>query len=149
MAERGRDLSGLFAPERVADADADLAVIAVPLSAVADVLEETGEAGVRDVVVLTGGHRPPGSVLGAAEGAGVPVLLVTGDTLTTVGRAEDVVHNGRTRDEHTVDVMQRLLADHVDTARLLDGGDRAGLGVRVPRSSRRLRRTPPAGTSAK
>ncbi|QLG28815.1 acetate--CoA ligase family protein [Halorarum halophilum] len=108
MTERGRDLSGVFAPERiavvgateregsvgravtanlladfegevvpvnpgrdsvlgvrcvasVADADADLAVIAVPSSAVADVLEETGEAGVRDVVVLTAGFGETGS----------------------------------------------------------------------------------------
>ncbi|QLG28814.1 phosphotransacetylase family protein [Halorarum halophilum] len=88
----------------------------------ADIHTAAIEAGSVNCLVLTGGHRPPGSVLGAAESAGVPILLVSGDTLTTVERAEDVVHNGRTRDEHTIDVMQNLLADQVDTERLL-GGD--------------------------
>ncbi|MDL0131944.1 phosphotransacetylase family protein, partial [Halobacterium salinarum] len=71
-------------------------------------------------LVLTGGHRPSGAVLGKATDAGVPVLSVDADTLTTLERAEELVRDGRVRDEHTVDVMQRLLHDHADTDRLLD-----------------------------
>jgi BioD-like phosphotransacetylase family protein len=70
-------------------------------------------------LVLTGGHRPPGAVLGKATEAGVPVLSVQSDTLTTLERAEDLVRGGRVRDEHTVEVMQRLLHDHADVDQLL------------------------------
>jgi BioD-like phosphotransacetylase family protein len=70
-------------------------------------------------LVLTGGHRPPSSVLGRAEEEGVPVLLVNADTLTTVDRAEDVVQGGRTRDAETVERMGELLADHADLDAIL------------------------------
>ncbi|MFB6124064.1 MAG: phosphotransacetylase family protein [Haloferacaceae archaeon] len=72
-------------------------------------------------LVLTGGHRPSSTVVGKAEEKGIPVLLVTGDTLTTIERAEEVIRGGRTRDAHTVDVMYRLLAEHADVESLLDG----------------------------
>ena len=65
-------------------------------------------------LVLTGGHRPPGAVLGTAEKKGIPVLLVGTDTLTTVDRAEDVVRSGRTRDEQTIRRMGALLETHTD-----------------------------------
>ncbi len=70
-------------------------------------------------LILTGGHDPSGAVLGTAERKGVPVLLVGGDTISTVERAEDVVHSGRTRDADTVDRMRSLLTDHADVDRLL------------------------------
>ena len=69
--------------------------------------------GVR-ALVLTGGHRPSSAVLGKAEEKGVPVLLVTTDTLTTVDRAEDIVQTGRTQDEETVERMVELLDAHAD-----------------------------------
>ncbi len=72
-------------------------------------------------LILTGGHRPPGAVLGRAEEKGIPVLLVNADTLTVVERAEDVVRSGRTRDERTVGAMQDLLRDHADVDSLFDG----------------------------
>ncbi len=78
--------------------------------------------GVR-ALVLTGGHRPSGAVLGTAEEKGIPVLLVGTDTLTTVDRAEDVVRSGRTRDEETVRRMQELLGSHVDVGALLPEED--------------------------
>ncbi|MEF8773840.1 MAG: phosphotransacetylase family protein [Halobacteriales archaeon] len=70
-------------------------------------------------LVLTGGHRPSSSVLGRAEEEGVPVMLVSADTLTTVDRAEDVIQAGRTRDEATVRRMKTLLSDHADLDALL------------------------------
>ncbi|WP_135828514.1 phosphotransacetylase family protein [Halorussus halobius] len=70
-------------------------------------------------LILTGGFRPPGAVVGAAEEKGVPVLLVQSDTLTTVERAEDVVRSGRTRDAETVETMRGLLHDHADVDAVL------------------------------
>ncbi|MGQ3414104.1 phosphotransacetylase family protein [Natrinema sp. LN54] len=63
-------------------------------------------------LILTGGHRPSGAIVGQASEKGVPILSVQTDTLTTVERAEDVVRSGRTRDAETVDRMERLLSDH-------------------------------------
>jgi len=65
-------------------------------------------------LVLTGGHDPPGAVLGKATEKGVPVLVVQSDTMTTVDRADAVVRSGRARDERTVDRVQELLTAHVD-----------------------------------
>jgi len=88
-------------------------------------------------LILTGGFRPPGAVVGKAEQKGVPVLLVQSDTLTTVERAEDVVRSGRTRDAETVEIMRDLLHDHADVAAILggDGVDGAGSGLDEPGSS--------------
>jgi BioD-like phosphotransacetylase family protein len=74
--------------------------------------------GVRCLVV-TGGHRPSSSVLGRAAERDLPVLALSGDTLSTVERAEDVVRAGRTRDERTVRRMKDLLVEHVDVETLL------------------------------
>ncbi|MEY7847805.1 phosphotransacetylase family protein [Natrarchaeobius sp. A-rgal3] len=63
-------------------------------------------------LLLTGGHRPSGAIVGQAAERGVPILSVQTDTLTTVDRAEDVVRSGRTRDAQTIDRMESLLADH-------------------------------------
>jgi hypothetical protein len=70
-------------------------------------------------LLLTGGFRPPGAVVGRAEEAGVPVLLVGSDTLTSIDRAEELVRSGRTRDERTVEAMGDLLADYADLDALL------------------------------
>ena len=85
-----------------------------------DVLTAAIDAGGVSCLVLTGGHRPSGAILGKAETAGVPVLLLNTDTLTTVERAEDVIHDGRTRDAETVAVMRELLSDHADVETILD-----------------------------
>jgi BioD-like phosphotransacetylase family protein len=71
-------------------------------------------------LVLTGGQRPSSAVLGKAEEKGVPVLLASGDTLTLVERAEDVVSSGRTQQPETVRRMSDLLAEYVDVDALLD-----------------------------
>lgn len=72
-------------------------------------------------LVLTGGLRPADAVLGKAESADVPVLLVRTDTKTTLDRAEDVVRSGRTRDAETVARMGELLADYADVDAMLAG----------------------------
>ena len=70
-------------------------------------------------LVLTGGHRPSGAVLGKAADAGKPVLAVNTDTVTAIDRAEGVVRGGRTRDERTIDLMAELLDAHVDVGALI------------------------------
>ena len=77
-------------------------------------------AGVR-CLVLTGGLRPSGAVVGKAEERDVPILLVRSDTLSAVERAEGVVRSGRTRDAETVERMRTLLEDHADVDAILDG----------------------------
>ncbi|WP_424018922.1 phosphotransacetylase family protein [Halorientalis pallida] len=74
-------------------------------------------------LLLTGGHRPSGAVVGRAEEAGKPILLVQGDTRTTIDRAESVIRSGRTRDPETVERMGELLADAVDLGAVLALGD--------------------------
>ncbi|AHF99316.1 hypothetical protein HALLA_11040 [Halostagnicola larsenii XH-48] len=71
-------------------------------------------------LVLTGGHRPPGAILGQATEQGLPVLSVQTDTLTTVERAEDIVQSGRTRSRQTVEEMESLLTEYADVDRILE-----------------------------
>src|SRR6056297_2532266 len=70
-------------------------------------------------LILTGGHRPSGTILGQASEKGVPILSVQTDTLATVERAEDVIRSGRTRDAETVDRMEQLLSDHAAVDEIL------------------------------
>ena len=70
-------------------------------------------------LIVTGGHRPTASILGRAEQAGLPVLGVNADTLSTVERTEEVVRSGRTRDAETVRRMRALLEEHADVDDIL------------------------------
>jgi len=51
---------GLTCVDDVGEADADLAVVAVPAAAAVDVVREAGEAGIDDVVVITAGFGETG-----------------------------------------------------------------------------------------
>jgi hypothetical protein len=83
------------------------------------------EASGVNCLVLTGGYRPSSTIVGKAEERGVPVLLVQGDTRTTVDRTEDVIHAGRTRSAETVARMETLLAEAADVDALLGLDDAA------------------------
>jgi len=72
-----------------------------------------------DCLLLTGGFRLSGAVLGRAEEAGVPVLVVDTDTATAVERTESILRSGRTRDARTVERTGELLADAADVEGLL------------------------------
>ena len=65
-------------------------------------------------LLLTGGHRPSGAVLGRAAEADTAVIAVNTDTATAIDRVESVIHGGRTSDARTVDRMLGLLDAHVD-----------------------------------
>ncbi|MEF8799972.1 MAG: phosphotransacetylase family protein [Halolamina sp.] len=71
-------------------------------------------------LVLTGGHRPSGAILGEAAAQDMPVLTVQTDTITTIERIESLIHGGRVRNEATVERMQELLHAHADVDALLD-----------------------------
>ncbi|OTF01909.1 phosphotransacetylase family protein [Halorubrum sp. SD683] len=71
-------------------------------------------------LVLTGGHRPSGAILGEAEQQGMPVVTVQTDTITTIERIESLIHGGRVRDAATVERMQELLHAHADVDAILD-----------------------------
>jgi BioD-like phosphotransacetylase family protein len=74
-------------------------------------------------VLLTGGFRPPAAVLGRAEEADVPVLLVQSDTTAAIERLEGVIRSGRARDAATVERMRDLLGEYADVDAMLLGGD--------------------------
>jgi BioD-like phosphotransacetylase family protein len=71
-------------------------------------------------LVLTGGYRPSNAVLGRAGNEGVPVLLVEGETRTTVDRTERFLRSGRTQRPETVERMAELLEKNVDINTVLD-----------------------------
>jgi len=72
-----------------------------------------------ECLVLTGGYEPTGAVLGRAEDAGVPVLVVDSDTLRTVERLESVLGSGHVRRPETIARMRELLSAHADVDALL------------------------------
>lgn len=76
-----------------------------------------------ECLVLTGGLRPSGAIVGKATDAGVPVLLVQSGTRVVVDRVEDVLDTGRTQDVETVERMVELLDDHADVGGLYDDPD--------------------------
>jgi hypothetical protein len=76
-----------------------------------------------EAILLTGGFQPPAAVLGRAEEAGVPVLLVQTDTTTAIERLEDVVRAGRSRSDRTVHRMGELLRDYGDVSAMLALGE--------------------------
>ncbi|MFB6188988.1 MAG: phosphotransacetylase family protein [Halapricum sp.] len=65
-------------------------------------------------IILGGGFRPTGAVIGKAEQRGVPVLLLQSDTRMVIDRAEDVLRSGPTRDPKTVERVEELLSAHAD-----------------------------------
>jgi BioD-like phosphotransacetylase family protein len=70
-------------------------------------------------IILGGGFRPTGAVIGKAEERGIPVLLVQSDTRNVIDRAEKALQSGPTRDSKTVDRMTELLTDRTDIDDLL------------------------------
>jgi BioD-like phosphotransacetylase family protein len=72
-------------------------------------------------IILGGGFRPTGAVVGKAEQRGVPILLLQSDTRNVIDRAEDVLRSGPTRNPETVERMEQLLTERTDVHALLTG----------------------------
>lgn len=71
------------------------------------------EAGVK-ALVLTGNLRPSEAVLGSADEAGVPVVLVRGDTMSTIERMEILIGHTRIGQEMKLSRIVRLIEENVD-----------------------------------
>jgi len=65
-------------------------------------------------LVLTGGFRPPGAIIGKAEEKGIPIISVQSDTLNTVEKADQIVSKGRTRRKESVEVLKDLVLNNLD-----------------------------------
>jgi BioD-like phosphotransacetylase family protein len=72
-----------------------------------------------EAILLTDGLQPSTAVLGRAERADIPILLVSTDTTTAIGRVEELVTSGRVRNERTIERMRSLLRDYADTDAML------------------------------
>ncbi|MEL4305598.1 phosphotransacetylase family protein [Methanococcoides sp. LMO-2] len=70
-------------------------------------------------LVLTGNLQPSAAVLGSADEAGIPVILVRGDTMSTIGRMEGLIGRARFRKEHKLGRMVDLIENNVDVDGLL------------------------------
>ncbi|WP_406670311.1 phosphotransacetylase family protein [Methanolobus sp. ZRKC4] len=65
-------------------------------------------------LVLTGNMLPSGAVLASAEEANIPVILVRGDTMTTIERMEQLMGHAHIKQKVKLDRMVELLENHLD-----------------------------------
>ncbi|WP_406658161.1 phosphotransacetylase family protein [Methanolobus sp. ZRKC2] len=65
-------------------------------------------------LVLTGNMLPSGAVLASAEEANIPVILVRGDTMTTIERMEQLMGHAHIKQKVKLDRMVELLERNVD-----------------------------------
>lgn len=69
-------------------------------------------------LLLTGNLRPNPLILTRAEEQGVPILVVSTDTMTTVRRAEELFGRARFRQTSKIERFETLLEAHFDFGRL-------------------------------
>lgn len=65
-------------------------------------------------LVLTGNLRPSEAVLGSAEEADIPVLLVRGDTMSTIERIENLIGRARIKKEVKLKRIVELIETNID-----------------------------------
>jgi hypothetical protein len=68
-------------------------------------------------LILTGDMRPNPLIITRAEEQGVPILLVSSDTMTTVRQAEELVGRARFRQTSKIERLESLLETHFDFER--------------------------------
>ena len=71
------------------------------------------EAKVR-CLILTGNLRPSEAVLGSAEQADIPVVLVRGDTMSTIERVEHLIGRARIKQDMKLNRIVELIENNVD-----------------------------------
>lgn len=69
-------------------------------------------------LILTGNLHPSPLILSRAEEAGVAIILVKHDTMTTVQLAEEVFGKPRFHQEQKIERFERMLAERFDFSRL-------------------------------
>ncbi|NPE30442.1 phosphotransacetylase family protein [Methanococcoides sp. SA1] len=70
-------------------------------------------------LVLTGNLQPSAAVLGSADEAHIPVILVRGDTMSTIERMERLIGRARFRREHKLGRMVELINNNVNVKELM------------------------------
>jgi BioD-like phosphotransacetylase family protein len=74
-------------------------------------------------LILTGNLQPSPLILSRAEEAGVAIILVKYDTMTTVQKAEEAFDRTRFHQEQKIERFERMLAERFDFDRLYQGLD--------------------------
>ena len=85
-------------------------------------------------LILTGDLYPDVRVLAGAKEKGVPVILVSYDTYTTVERVRDITGKIKVGDEKRINLAKELVSENVDWKGILEC---LGLGLRTPKTSTR------------
>jgi hypothetical protein len=65
-------------------------------------------------LILTGNMQPSGAVLASAEGVGIPVILVRGDTMGTIERMEHLIGHAHVKQQVKLDRILALLEKNVN-----------------------------------
>ncbi|MGP8319240.1 MAG: phosphotransacetylase family protein [Methanosarcinaceae archaeon] len=65
-------------------------------------------------LILTGNLRPSEAVLGSAEHADIPVVLVRGDTMSTIERVEHLIGRARIKQDMKLNRIVELIENNVD-----------------------------------
>ncbi len=71
-------------------------------------------------LILTGNLEPSRVVLSKAEEKGVPVILVSEDTITTLSRIEEVFGKARIRGDAKIERVRKLASSFVDIEKLME-----------------------------
>jgi len=83
-----------------------------------DLLLAAIEAKVR-CLVLTGNLRPSEAVLGSAQEANIPVILVHGDTMNTIGRMERLIGRAHIKQDVKRNRIVKLIEANIDVDSLI------------------------------
>lgn len=73
-----------------------------------------------NALILTGNLTPRPLVVSKAEEAGVPVILVRDDTLTTIEKTEQLMSHVRVHENHKIQRMQDLLGENIKLSNIFN-----------------------------
>ena len=71
-------------------------------------------------LILTGNFQPSSVVLGRAEELGVPMILVTYDTLTAVEKVGEIIGHVRFHEVKKIDKIVDVVRDYINVEKLID-----------------------------
>ncbi|MCL4378588.1 MAG: phosphotransacetylase family protein [Actinobacteria bacterium] len=70
-------------------------------------------------LVLTGNYEPSPMVIGRAELLKIPIILVKCDTLSAVGKLNDIMGRSSVNTKGKLDKLIRIVRDHIDIEKIL------------------------------
>ncbi|WP_292461517.1 phosphotransacetylase family protein [Methanolobus sp.] len=71
-------------------------------------------------LILTGNMQPSGAVLASAEGVGIPVIMVRGDTMGTIERMEHLIGHAHVKQQVKLDRILALLEKNVNVKEIAE-----------------------------